>query len=331
MNRVNRVSVIIEMENARTLCWGIVGRLFAELAPQIEAYRELRGDGFAAEVIIVCEGTAEDAEELSDAIRSASPELATASDLSFESVPGGRYFELKNRGIRASTGDVVILLDSDIVPEKNWLSSLLAPFEAGEAVVVNGHTHLGHDSFLSRTLALTWCFPLRDHDARFANRRALNANNCAFAGDWIRRQPFTIDNGFKVSCSELMNRFFASGGEMVRVPAYAQHAPLAGWRFLAWRAAVTGRDADRKTHRFKNASRSERFIAALKFWLKMELRVLRRVLGHWRKVEMPVWELPAALSVGFAFYLISLANQLAATFGFTSDQPEDIPAYAEHH
>lgn len=323
-----RFSVVIEMENATTIQWSDVGEALRALASQLAdvtataAPRPL--------VILAHPGLESDSSLLIDGVLREAPRLKDVARLQAASVPGGRYYELKNAGAALADGEVVVLLDSDAVPEADWLRNLLATFDQPSALAANGHTYLGYSCLISRTLALTWVFPLRAYDGR-ADRRPLNANNCAFRTKWIQANPFPIDNGFKVSCTKQMKRLQQSGGEAIRAPAYVRHAPLSGWRFLLWRAMVTGRDADRKYRDMKSRSRARRFAGALSFWLKMEWNVFRQVLRHYRRVDLPAWQVPVALALGSAFYDIALISQVTRLSGLTADRVERIPAYAEVH
>lgn len=321
-------SVVIEMENARAIEWSDVGESLRALAAQIAdvsaaaATRPL--------VILVHSGPESDSSPLIEGTLCEAPRLKDIARLQAVSVPGGRYYELKNAGVAVADGEVVVLLDSDAVPEANWLRNMLAPFDQSSTLAANGHTYLGYSCLISRTLALTWIFPLRAGDAR-AERRPLNANNCAFRTQWLQANPFTIDNGFKVSCTKQTKRLQQSGAEAVRTPAYVRHAPLSGWRFILWRAIVTGRDADRKYRDMKSRSRTRRFAGALSFWWKMERNVFRQVLRNHRRVDLPAWQVPAALALGSAFYDVAFISQVIRLSGLTADQIERIPAYAEVH
>ena len=322
-------AVVVEMENATTVEWSAVGQTLAVLAEQIA---QVQPPGSARPLVLLAHpGHPSESNQLIQTTCRQVPQLAAAARLQAISVPRGRYYELKNGGIAAADADLVVLLDSDALPEPGWLAALLTPFDREETVIASGHTYLGHDDLISRLLAMVWVFPLRDHDDRAADRRSLNANNCALRRDVLGERPFPIDNGFKVGCTKLMRQLEAAGISLVRVPAYAEHAPLSGWRFLLWRALVTGRDADRKFADLRSRARTKRLLAAVRGWLKMECRVVRRILAHWRHVQLPIWQLPLALGLGLAFYGLALCGQLLRACGLCNEQPEYIPAYAESH
>ena len=133
-----------------------------------------------------------------------------------------------------------------MIPESDWLAKLLRPFSEPAAIAVTGHTFLGYGDLVSRTFALMWVFPLREHDQRALDRRPLVANNSAFRSKWLKDNLFPVNDGFKVSCTLLARRLQDRVHALIRVPAKVSHAPLTGFRLLGWRALVTGRDADRK-------------------------------------------------------------------------------------
>jgi glycosyltransferase involved in cell wall biosynthesis len=325
---VTKISLIVEMENAALVSWSEVTESFGRLQRQLCDYAESISVQF--EVILALPGSVEEGRELLAEIHCRFPQLTAIAKLDVVSVENGRYYELKNAGVAQSTGDVVVFLDSDCSIEPNWLVSLLAPFQHHGLHVVSGYTYLAHDDFISRTFALIWFFPLRDHDDRAGARRALNINNCAISGEWIRANQFEIDPGFKVSCTKLAAKISGDGIVIERVPAYAAHASLRGWRFVGWRAWVTGRDADRKHHDLRSTNIIVRLIGALKFNIKLGTRSLRRVVTRHRQVSMPWYEVPCALLLSAAFTSVTFLGQILHVFGFRAGQPEVIPAYAEH-
>ena len=326
---IDSYTIVVEMENARTVSSSrftqVLNALAAEIA-QMPAKSPAR-----PQLIFAHPGPDGESEQLVQAIMRAAPRLAEVARLQAVGVPEGRYYELKNAGIARADGAAIVLFDSDSVPEPGWLRALLAPLTQPQTIAVSGHTYLGHSGLISRTLALVWMFPLRDHDARAAGRRALNANNCAFRAAWLKAQPFPIDNGFKISCTKLQRKFVEVGSEVVRTEAYAEHAPLTGWRFIVWRALVTGRDADRRFAELRSPSRLRRLWAALKDCVKTECRVVRRVLWHHRRVALPLWQVPAALALGCGFYALAFVGQVARLCGLVSEHPERVPAFVENH
>ncbi|MBZ9796448.1 glycosyltransferase [Mesorhizobium sp. ES1-4] len=319
-------SLVMEMENARSVDPDELSVGLAALAHEIAAVSSL---GFARPQIVISHG-GDDAGTLllRSNIAPATSQLEQVTDLIFVACPGGRYYDLKNNGVPATDGDIVIFTDSDTVVEPGWLSAMLAPFQDPATMAVNGYTYLYYDDFMSRTFALIWFFPMAQKDTRFASKRAINANNVAFRRDWITNHPFPKNNGFKVSCTLLMRSLKRDGHELVSANARVYHHPPRGWRFFRWRALVTGRDADRKFRELVSSRRGQRIAKSLSRWLTMSWRTIRRVIRHAPQTGMPVWQIPLSLLVGLAFYSLAFWGQFSLAAGLIGDETEVLPDFA---
>ncbi len=321
-------SIVVEMENTRSIDWDEVGVGLAALAREIENFSS--ADPSKPTVVISHSGGDADSLVLRRNIATATAELEAVANLRFLACPGARYYVLKNNGVLSAHGDIVVFYDSDTVAEDGWLAALLDPFRDDATVAVNGYTYLLHDNFLSRTFALAWFFPLAQNDTKFASKRAINANNVAFRRNWIADHPFPESNGFKVSCTLLLDELHRGGRELVCAEARVGHYPPRGWRFFCWRALVTGRDADRKLVARKFAGRSRRIAKAFSRWFTMTWRTTRRIIWHARSVGMPVWQIPFSLLVGLAFHSLAFFGQLTFVLGLVSDQTEVLPDHTWH-
>ncbi len=319
-------SLVLEMENARSVDLEEVSVGLTALAREIGAVSSL---GLARPQVVISHG-GDDADTLllRSNIAPAASQLEQVADVIFAACPGGRYYDLKNNGIPATDGDIVIFTDSDTVVESGWLSAMLGPFQDPATVAVNGYTYLYYDDFMSRTFALIWFFPMAQKDTRFASKRAINANNVAFRRDWITNHPFPENNGFKVSCTLLMRALERDGHKLVSANARVYHHPPRGWRFFRWRALVTGRDADRKFRELVSSRRSRRIVKSLSRWLTMSWRTTRRIIRHARQTGMPVWQIPLSLLVGLAFYSLAFWGQFSLALGLIPDEIEVLPDFA---
>ncbi|WFP64679.1 MULTISPECIES: glycosyltransferase [unclassified Mesorhizobium] len=321
-------SVVVEMENAKSIDWDEIGVGLTILADEIAS---VSAAGLASpKVVISHAGHDADAPSLQDHINREAPRLKEVAELRFAACPGGRYYELKNNGVLATDTDIVIFMDSDTVPEPGWLSILLGPFQKPGTVCVNGYTYLFYDDFFSRTFALIWFFPMARGDEKFAAKRAINANNVAFRRDWIASHPFPQNNGFKVSCTLLMHQLRREGHEIVHAGARVYHYPPRGWRFFLWRALVTGRDADRKFVEIKSPSRSRRIAKSFSRWVTNSWRVVRRVIRHAPQTGMSLWQIPLSLIVGLAFYTLAFFGHFGLATGLVRDEIETLPDYVDH-
>jgi hypothetical protein len=196
---------------------------------------------------------------------------------------------------------------------------------------VNGYTYLGHHDFLSRTLALTWMFPLREDDAREVRRRPLHANNWAVRRSWFTRNRFLDHPGFKVSCSLLTAEMRSQGIEMMKVLAYGRHKPLEGFKFILWRGAVAGRDDDARFATLRTTGHGQRLLRATTRWMKNILRSARRVITRRRAVGMPAYEVVPAIAVAWLYYTVFFGAQVGSALSGPRREPERIPTFVVRH
>lgn len=324
-----RLSLVVEMDNAEVAGLETLFVAARSLSGQISALSSVTPEMPRPQIVFVLPGEDADAGQLRDAVAHAAPELAAKADIEFECLPGGRYYELKNRGILVARGDIVAFLDSDTVPEENWLPKLLAPFSDPAVTAVNGHTSLMFDDFRSKVYALYWIFPLATHDRKMAAKRPLNANNCAFRRRWITAHPFPESTGFKVSCTLLTRQLTAQGRVLRQVDAHVYHRPPRGWRFFVWRALVAGRDADRRFTVLKSEHRLRRTANAFGRLFTAQWRAIRR-LRLIRQVGIAPWQAPLALAMVTVFNGLAFLGQALLASGLQRDRVELVPDYVEH-
>lgn len=82
--------------------------------------------------------------------------------------PELEYYQAKMRGVELTTGEVIVLFDSDCLYNAEWLASLLAPFARDDVQMVAGETSLKVTGPYGLAMALTYIFPRytrRDYQA----------------------------------------------------------------------------------------------------------------------------------------------------------------------
>jgi hypothetical protein len=97
---------------------------------------------------------------------------------------GAQYYQLKNVGARAARGDVVALLDTDVVPDRGWLAAVDASMEAG----VDFSAGISHRSYSESAV------PLPEIILDLAGSISWGFVLGAAAGDWIEPRGFLSHN-----------------------------------------------------------------------------------------------------------------------------------------
>jgi hypothetical protein len=245
------------------------------------------------------------------ALKAAAPNMAKVADLEIVPTEGLTYYKLKNFGIARAKSDISVMLDSDAAPQPGWLKALLKPFSDPGIVAVGGFTVLGYDDFLSKTFALSWIFNLRDEREKTEKRQKIHANNCAVRTAFFREHPFSDLPAFKKQCGFWLRDLSAQGFKFVRTAdAMTVHAPHPGYRFLAWRAWTMGMDRDYQAFQTTTQSKVGRVGFAFGFFGKKVGKSWSRIVKKGKKVELPVWQRPAAMAVALGFYGVGLVGEI---------------------
>ncbi len=320
---MNNISIVFEMDNATLFEWEETEQAIESLKREFSEHKANDNES-QVELILVQTGDDIDAENLKTRILKHCPALNDCASLVSLGVPGGRYYDLKNKGIEHATGDIIMLADSDAPVQPGWLQAMAAPFSDPDMMVANGHTYLAYESFMGRVYALYWFFPLRENDEKKALKRALNANNLAFRKAWIKNNPFPYSPGFKLSCGLLWQKIRRENIPFTRVDAYSAHAAPRGLYFFFWRSFTAGRDQDRRFAFHKTDNQVRRFCHAFSRFCTRTWEALVRTLTLHKEVGLFTWQAPFAFLTWTVFSLVFLVGQLSHAFS-KSERDETIP------
>jgi len=305
------VTILIEWENAQDVEDFWIRRALAALQEELEACQN--GMSVKPVVMYLFNARVVDEAHIRREIAIAAPQLEQLCTLQIVPTSGLTYYKLKNHGVTLTRTELVAMLDSDAAPQKGWLSSLLKPFADPQVMAVGGFTVLGYNNLVSRVMALVWIFDLRSERAQTLERQKIHANNCAFRTDFFRVHPWPDLPTFKKQCGFWIRDIEKRGVKWVRsADAMTVHAPQPGLRFLAWRAWTAGLDRDYQGAQTISHSRTSRFTFAVRFWAKKSWRATRRILTKRGEVDLPLWQVPAALLLSWSYYGLALVAQLFA-------------------
>ncbi|MEP7129765.1 MAG: glycosyltransferase [Sphingomicrobium sp.] len=302
------VTIIIEWENAIDVYDEWVDKAMAALQRELESVQ----GKIAAKprVTYLYDDKTVDPEIIRKTIARAAPRLPELAELEIEPAPGLTYYKLKNYGVSRSKTEITVMVDSDAGPQPGWLENILKPFEDPEIMVAGGFTVLGHNDLLSRTMALSWIFDLPEERSATVKRHKVHVNNCAVRTAFFNQHPFP-DLGpgvFKKSCGFWLRDLDARGHKYVRTAeAMTVHAPHPGVKFLVWRAWTGGKDRDYLVFQEYTRNRIGRAGMTAGFALKKIGRAWKRIVLKGGKVDLPVWQRPAAMALAAGFYLVTAA------------------------
>jgi hypothetical protein len=213
----------------------------------------------------------------------------------------GEYYQVKNAAAAAATSELVVFLDSDVVPEHEWLSRLLEPFTDPEVLFVCGNTYVELTSTYSRAFALNWFFPLRSRSDEPRPLSRLVPNNLAARRDAAARYPFpSIPETSLGSCQMLQRSLSRRGVKMVQADgARVGHPAPTGFEQFFLRAFSRGRD--RLMYQGPGRDRSLRGT-----WQRLRADLsasVRRTCVRRAEVGISPAALPVAVAVTISFML----------------------------
>jgi hypothetical protein len=227
--------------------------------------------------------------------------LPAGFDVAVHVAEGLEYYPLKNRGAGLATGDLLLLVDSDVLPDPGWLAHLLGSFAQPGIDVVCGQTYVAPTDLVARAFALGWTYSLRDDAGRLFQPSKFYANNIAFRMDVFRRTGFRpLGRRSRGGCSQLRRDLEPLGIAVWENRwAHVDHPPPTSARHMVVRALAHGRD-----HYLKRSE--ERSLENMTSSLSVAARRLRRgvhrTFCHWKRVGLRRRELPAVLAIVAGYY-----------------------------
>jgi Glycosyl transferase family 2 len=305
------VTILIEWENAMDVEAYWVHRALQAFAAELAHCKDNMST--PARVMYLYDRSRVQEQDIRDTIAKVAPRLHELCVLELVPTPGLTYYQLKNYGAQRAKTEFVVMLDSDAAPQPGWLPGLLKPFEDAEVMAVGGFTILGHNNLVSRVMALIWTFNLRSEHEITLRRKKIHANNCAFRTEFFQANPWPDLPAFKKQCGFWLRDIDRRGIKWVRTTAaMTVHAPQPGISFLIWRAWIAGCDRDVQTYYTVSPSRCLRLGFAVYHWLKKCWRSTRRIVTKGHEVQLPMWQMPAALFLAYGYDTILFAAQVVA-------------------
>lgn len=299
------LSIIVEWENAR----------LAEAARPLAMLRELARqlDELAArapcqvELLLLHDPRAVEAagiEALLDRVR---PRAAWAATVRLLASADRTYYQQKNLGVGQTSGEIVLFVDSDVVPEAGWLERLLTCLDDPRAAVACGSTYIEPAGLYDRAMALVWLFPLRPAVERVEEVKAFYANNAAFRRAVIEANPFPDLPTFRGQCRLLSQRLREQGFTILRhTGARVSHPPPNGVRHFVNRAVCEGHDEalrDRARGRGTVGCGVREFGRRLRY-------AAGRIAAEGRTVGLSPPGALAAFGTAFAYYGLKLGGRV---------------------
>jgi hypothetical protein len=307
------VSVIVEWENAKLSELERAKQMLAQLGAQMaDAARER---GLRAELIVLYDSHEINPAVPRAAIQTAIDGAAWPGTIALVPAPGQRYYEQKNAGARMAKGEILIFLDSDVVPDDGWLDGLLSALDDRRVDIVGGETYHATESLYDRLFAAFWQFAPKGAPRGLYRHKIFYANNLAVRRDLFLAYSFPDAVSYRGQCSQLAGVLRRRGIAVYRQGDSAvSHPPPQGLRTFVARAVCRGHDAVYWRRRSRHAVLHANPLASCLRWLRELSRVAVRVARRARAVGLGPLGALAAIAMGFVYYSCKFAGEVIAFF-----------------
>jgi len=101
-----------------------------------------------------------------------------------------RYYALKNFGATHASHEVIIFIDNDVIPDKDWLTGYLEMMENPETRFVAGDARIRTISIVEKAFSLFWLFPTKEERDDDSEKRYYHGNNFAIRQSLLNKIPF---------------------------------------------------------------------------------------------------------------------------------------------
>jgi len=302
---VKTVTVVLEWENVLLAGMDRSRRMLDQLDAQARAYAAARGVTF--ELLVIS-----NPEEVDEAIpRQIVPEHVDFARwpgrIEFLQAPGLHYFDQKNFGAERATSEIVLFLDSDVIPDDGWLARILDQFDDPKTEVVAGCTYLDNRTVLERCFSLFWFFPPKQPRAEVYDSHSFFANNVAFRREVFLGNTFLHAESYRGQGLEMATRLLQKGHKIRRHgEAWVNHPSPNGFRHAIVRAIANGHDTVYWNRRLKRGWLTTSPLGALYRFAHDGAIVVQRVFQRRRRVRagLPLMSLAVVVGVTFRFVVM---------------------------
>jgi hypothetical protein len=312
-------SIVLEWDNTRLARTERTRECLGRLAQQIRSLTPPPGQ--RPELIVAFNGEAADAKGIASALGAPWTGGSVECEIRLAPQSGLDYYQLKNAGARLARRELIIFLDSDVIPDQGWLAGMLMPFSDPRVQVVTGCAYVAPRSLYSRAVALFWYYDLKPADSGCVPTRHFYANNLAFRREMFGSHPFPDCRPmFRGHCAQLAAAFAERGVTMVaQTSSTVDHPPPNGPAHFIRRALCEGHDAtvdlQRGGHRHDTTKTIGRLFRSVADSAR-RIRKGRRAVGLGRAGAV------AALFIAATYFGLRAAGELVTRW-----YPAIVPRY----
>ena len=220
------------------------------------------------------------------------------------------YYQLKNHAAEEANGDIIVFIDSDVIPNDCWLEEITEPFWQDTAInIVAGASHIEPEGIVGKSFALGWFFPVKTGVPEALQPcKYFFANNVGFRkGGFLRYKfPSTQGGATRGACTQMANSIVNSGGRIWKNNnAQVTHAAPNGLRHFLIRAFAEGRDKS-VSMRLEGKHILRRCGAMIEHTYKKIRKAIKQTWRYRKSVRLQLWQIPVSIFVLSSYYILAM-------------------------
>jgi hypothetical protein len=229
------------------------------------------------------------------------------------------YYKNKNLGAREAAGEILLFIDSDVIPEEGWLKQVLCGLADPAIRVMVGNAYIEPAGLVGKVFALTWFFPLRANDGPLQRADSLFANNLAMRRDAQRQYPFPdLAGTSRGSCLILAKQLCTAGVPIYLNPrARVAHPAPHGLRHISKRALAQGRDRLYRERHFGTRWSASSLASCLRL-ARHCAGSAGKIASGFHRVGLNPLLIPAAIAVAWYYYCLYWTGEIMAHTGLAA-------------
>lgn len=306
-------SFIIEWDNARISEVGRARQMLKALQEQVIAHQPR--PALPPQIVILYDKRRIDPAIIHQILAETIDPKAWDATIQVVPTDGLGYYQLKNHGVPQTDREIVVFLDSDVIPEPGWFDAMMSAIENPEVDIVSGNTYVMPDTFYAKAFHLFWFFELRSKQARLYEHGSFYANNIAFKRPILERYPYPDLESFRGQCVILCDRMKKEGVRIYRHDgARVSHPPPNGFEHFYRRAICEGHD-EVMLQRAKRMGRllSGPIGSTMRFWKSVK-KTFQRAVRCRHDVNLSVLGAAGAVLLGIVYYVLKLFGEVVTFF-----------------
>jgi hypothetical protein len=287
------LSVVVELDN---VLHGEVARAQTMLTRLLDQIRENKLEPWV-EVLVMYDETAIRPKDAEHIVATTAAEIPFVQLVPTKSL---RYYSLKNEGGRRTKGEILLFVDSDCLPEDDWLRRLLESFHNPEVDVVTGNSYVDRDTFYAKTFAAGWYFPPRLPDGPLVTVRTTFVNTLAMRRHIFDKYPFPEVTSLYMGQGVTWNRTLTTNHVPIFLNPSARvaHPPPVFLRS----AIVNGYDTAQRTR--QPGETKLQGLRATYWGFRQNLTRLRGIRLRYRDVGLPGAAVPLAIALAGVYWTL---------------------------